>query len=321
MIMGLKVFLKKWFIAVRPFSFPASVMPLFLGTAAAGIKGGADVDFTLFMAALIAMLFLHSATNLLNDYHDYNKKIDISETPVSGGIMKGLISPGASLKGAIVLYVSGITIGLYLVYVTGPILFYIGLTGVVIGIFYTQDRFVSLKYNALGDFAVFMNFGILGTLGAWVIQTGTFSWIPVLWSVPIGLLVIAILHANNWRDIEGDRKGKIKTVAMLLGDKGSLIYYTALLVTPFLFILFFMAAPYFIDIGDLAMPLSFAIVFLAFPGALGLIKKTEARFVPERIMEFVALDGSTAQFNTLFGLLCIVSLFAFYGVTELMGIV
>jgi hypothetical protein len=38
-------------------------------------------------------------------------------------------------------------------------------------------------------------------------------------------------------------------------------------------------------------------------------------------MEFVALDGSTAQFNTLFGLLCIVSLFAFYGVTELMGIV
>jgi 1,4-dihydroxy-2-naphthoate octaprenyltransferase len=191
---------------------------------------------------------------------------------------------------------------------------------VVIGIFYTQDRFVSLKYNALGDFAVFMNFGVLGTLGAWVIQTGTFSWIPVVWSVPIGLLVIAILHANNWRDIEGDSKGKIKTVAMLLGDKGSLVYYKALLITPFAVIFFFMAAPYFIDIGEMAMPLSFIIVFLSFPGALGLIKKTEARFVPERVMEFLALDGSTAQFNTLFGLLCLVSLFAFYGASQLKGI-
>jgi len=317
---GFKSFLKKWVIASRPFSFPASVMPILFGTAAAGIKGGAEVDFIAFIISLAAMLFLHSATNLLNDYHDYNKKIDVAETPVSGGIMKGLISPAASLKGAVVLYITGISMGLYLVYITGPVLFYIGLAGVVIGIFYTQDRFFSLKYNAFGDFAVFMNFGILGTLGAWVIQTGTFSWIPVVWSVPIGLLVIAILHANNWRDIDGDRKGEIKTIAMLLGDKGSFVYYTALLMVPFAFIIFFMAAPYFIDIGELAMPLSFTIVFIAFPGAMGLIRKTKARFVPERIMEFIALDGSTAQFNTLFGLLCLVSLLVFYGASELRGI-
>lgn len=320
MTTGLKGFIRKWFVSVRPFSFPASVMPVLFGTAAAGIKGGADVDFILFLIAIIAMLFLHSATNLLNDYHDYNKKIDIAETPVSGGIMKGLISPSASFRGAMVLYASGTLMGLYLVYVTGPVLLYIGIAGVLIGIFYTQDRFVSLKYKALGDFAVFMNFGILGTLGAWVIQTGSFSWIPVVWSVPIGLLVIAILHANNWRDIEGDRKGEIKTVAMLLGDKGSLIYYAALLLTPFAVILFFMAAPFFVDIGELAMPLSFAVVFLALPVAIGLIRKTESRFVPERVMEFIALDGSTAQFNTLFGLLCLVSLLAFYGAGQLKGI-
>ena len=38
-------------------------------------------------------------------------------------------------------------------------------------------------------------------LGAWVVQTRSFSWIPVLWTVPMSMLVIGILHANNWRDI------------------------------------------------------------------------------------------------------------------------
>lgn len=315
MTRGFKVFVKKWFIAVRPFSFPASVIPILFGTAIAGIKAGYNIDFINFFIALIAMIFLHSATNLLNDYHDYNKKIDVVEIPVSGGIMRGLISPALSFQGAMVLYAVGIAMGLYLVYVTGVILLYIGIAGMVIGIFYTQDKFFSFKYNALGDGAVFVNFGVLGTLGAWVIQTGTFSWIPVVWAVPIGLLVIAILHANNWRDINGDRSENIKTVAMILGDKGSFMYYATLLITPFLIILFLMIGPGFFDMGGLAMPSSFAIVFLALPAAVNLIRKTEARFIPERVMEFVALDGSTAQFNTVFGLLCLASLFVFYGLT------
>ncbi|MFA5519208.1 MAG: 1,4-dihydroxy-2-naphthoate octaprenyltransferase [Spirochaetota bacterium] len=318
---GLKVFLKKWFLAVRPFSFPASLMPLLFGTALAATKGGVKVNLLIFAIALIAMIFLHSATNLLNDYFDYKKKIDLIETPGSGGIMKGLISVNVSFKGAVVLYVAGSLLGLYLVSITGVILFYIGLAGLIVGIFYTQEKTLSLKYSALGDLAVFLNFGILGTLGAWVIQTGSFSWIPVVWALPIGILVIAILHANNWRDIEGDRKGNIKTVAMFLGDRGSLVYYTALLISPFAIILFLMSGALFIDLGELSMPLSFGIVFFALPAAINLIHKTGSRFVPERIMEFAVLDGLTAQFNIIFGLLCLVSALASYGFTVFQGFI
>ncbi len=317
----LKIFLKRWFLAVRPFSFPASLMPLLFGTALAATKGGVRVNLLIFAIALIAMLFLHSATNLLNDYFDYKKKIDLIETPGSGGIMKGLISVNASFKGAVVLYVAGSLLGLYLVSITGVILLYIGLAGLIVGIFYTQEKVLSLKYNALGDLAVFLNFGILGTLGAWVIQTGYFSWVPVVWALPIGILVIAILHANNWRDIEGDRKGNIKTVAMLLGDRGSLVYYTALLISPFAIILFLMSGALFIDLGELSMPLSFGIVFFALPAAINLIHKTGSRFVPERIMEFAVLDGLTAQFNIIFGLLCLVSALASYGFTVFQGFI
>ena len=86
----------------------------------------------------------------------------------------------------------------------------------VIGAFYTV-----LKFRALGDLAVFLNFGILGALGAWVVQIETFSWMPVVWTVPMAMLVVAILHANNWRDTISDTERRVRTIASLLGDKGS----------------------------------------------------------------------------------------------------
>lgn len=44
---------------------------------------------------------------------------------------------------------------------------------------------------------MFLNFGVLGALGAWIVQTGTLSRAPVIWAVPMSLLVVGILHSNN----------------------------------------------------------------------------------------------------------------------------
>jgi len=85
-----------------------------------------------------------------------------------------------------------------------------------------------LKYRALGDIAVFINFGTLGTLGAWITQTGKQAIIPVTWSIPISMLIVAILHANNWRDI-GTDSSRIKTVASFLVNRGSYFYYITLI--------------------------------------------------------------------------------------------
>ena len=97
-----------------------------------------------------------------------------------------------------------------------------------------------LKFNALGDLAVFLNFGVLGSLGAWTVQTGTLSWVPVVWAVPMSLLVVAILHANNWRDIRSDTDGGIRTMASVLGDARSEAYYRFLLMAPFAILLVLM---------------------------------------------------------------------------------
>ena len=51
------------------------------------------------------------------------------------------------------------------------------------------------------------------------------------------------------------------------------------------------------------MPWTFA-VLLALPEALQLWGRAKRRRAPRQPLDFVILDGATAQYNLLFGLLC-----------------
>jgi len=175
----------------------------------------------------------------------------------------------------------------------------IGAVGVAIGIFYA-----GLKYHALGDLAVFLNFGILGSLGAWVVQTQNFSWIPVSWTVPMAMLVSAILHANNWRDTITDTEKKVKTIASIFGDRGSLAYYAFLIFGPFVIIAGLILVPRLFSGRIVAMPWLFFLSLLALPNALKLWGRAVRRREPRQPMDFIILDGATAQHNLVFGLLC-----------------
>jgi len=219
---------------------------------------------------------------------------------VSGAVVRGWLSTGTVTRASVLLFALGSAVGIGLALVTGWPLFAVGLVGVAVGAGYTL-----LKYRALGDLAVFLDFGILGGLGSWVVQTGTFSWLPVLWTVPMSMLVIGILHANNWRDIVTDGERRVKTMASLFGDKGSLVYYGFLLFGSMAIVLFvFMIGPRIVGGGLVPMPWTFALVLLALPRALQLWDRAKRRRAPRRLLDFVILDGATAQYNLLFGLLC-----------------
>ena len=301
-------FFKKWWISLRPFSFPASTMPVVFGTVLAYVYGGGVFNPAYFLLAFFGMVFLHSGANVLNDIIDYNKGLDKVPAPVSGGVVRRLITIHEARKASFLLFSIGTLMGLYLAFATSPWLLLIGVPGVLIGAFYSLGGKIALKYHALGDLAVFLNFGILGALGAWFVQTGTFSWIPVIWAIPMSMLVIAILHANNWRDIKTDREGHIYTIASMIGDKGSLRYYGYLIFGPFIVILLLILVPYFVFPGATFMPFTFAVVLLSLPMALKLWQKALHRQSPKNPIDFVALDGATAQFNLAFGVLCTVAL-------------
>jgi 1,4-dihydroxy-2-naphthoate octaprenyltransferase len=291
--------LRKWLIAARPWSWPASTMPVIFGTSLAVVFGGARLNPFRFLLALLAMVVLHSAANVLSDVFDFKRGLDKDVTPVSGAVVRGWLSTRAAALGAAVLFAVGVVLGLVLTALTGTTLLLIGGVGVVIGVFYT-----GLKFRALGDLAVFLNFGILGALGAWVVQLKTFSWIPVVWTVPMSMLVVAILHANNWRDTISDTERKVRTVASLLGDKGSEAYYAFLLFGSMALIFGFVLAPRLFARTLPVMPWTFAAVLAALPRAFVLWGRAKRRRAPRQPLDFVILDGATAQYNLIFGLLC-----------------
>jgi 1,4-dihydroxy-2-naphthoate octaprenyltransferase len=302
---------KKWVIAARPWSLPASTMPVLFGTSLAWVIAGAPLHFGRFLLALLAMVVLHSAANMLSDVFDARRGLDRDVTPVSGAIVRGWLTGGQVAAGSILLFVIGSGVGIVLVLMTGRILLFIGGLGVLIGASYTF-----LKYRALGDLAVFLNFGLLGSLGAWVVQTGSFSWLPVIWAVPQAALVIAILHANNWRDSVTDKERKVTTVASLLGDTGSLLYYGGLLFGTMAYIIALVFVPRILPGRLTPMPYTFLLVVLALPKALGLWGRGLRRHAPRRPMDFIILDGATSQYNLVFGGLCILAVWLHFFLTR-----
>jgi 1,4-dihydroxy-2-naphthoate octaprenyltransferase len=304
--------LQKWIVAGRPWSLPASTMPVIFGSSLAVVIGRAGFDFLRFLLAMAAMMILHTAANMLSDVFDFRRGLDRDVTPVSGAVVRGWLSEGQAAAASAVLFVVGGGLGLYLAYLTGTVLLVIGAVGVAIGVFYT-----GLKYRALGDFAVFLNFGILGSLGAWVVQTRTFSWIPVVWTIPMAMLVSAILHANNWRDSVSDTERRVTTVASLLGDRGSLYYYGFLIFGASAIVLGLIFVPRLLLPGLIAMPPTFLITLLALPRTLSLWGRARRRRAPRRPLDFIILDGATAQYNLTFGLLCTASLWVQFVLTRI----
>jgi len=289
---------KKWLVAARPWSWPASTMPVVFGTALAVVAGGARFSPVLFLWALVTMVVLHSAANMLSDVFDFRRGLDRDVTPVSGAVVRGWLTDRQVARGAAALFAAGTVSGLAIAALTGRSLFVVGGLGVAVGAGYAF-----LKARALGDLAVFLNFGLLGAAGAWIVQARSFSWLPVVWTVPMAMLVIAILHANNWRDIISDGERRVTTVAGRLGDRGSIVYYGLLIFGPVLLDLAFIGLPRAAGGPLRPMPWTFLLVLLSLPNALRLWGRARRRAAPRAPLDFVILDGATAQHNLVFGLL------------------
>jgi len=280
-------------------------MPVIFGTAMAVTIGGASFHLFRFLAALVGMVSLHVGANLLNDGIDFKRGFDRRVNPISGAVVRGWISPRRAFAVAAALFVTGSILGIILVVVAGLPILWIGLAGVAIGVVYSAGPF-ALKYHAIGDLAVFLDFGVLGAMGAWAVQTEEVSWLPALWALPMSLLVIGILHANNWRDIEFDTAGGAQTMASLIGDRLSVVYYAFLVFSPFAIVLAILVLGH-LGIGE-KMPWTFLLTFLTLPMAVMLMRRGLARHTSPDPRLFRSLDGATWQLNLLFGLLATASL-------------
>jgi 1,4-dihydroxy-2-naphthoate octaprenyltransferase len=262
---------------------------------------GLRVNWFHFVLALAGCVLAHAGANLISDYFDFRHNVDREETFGSSRILvEGAISPGRILAGSWVAFAIASAIGAYLVFTIPNGMFLIGLIalGGVLALFYTAKP-VAFKYHALGDVAVFVSFGSAMTLGAYFVQAHTFSWSPVICTLPLGLLVDAILHGNNLRDIKHDRVAEIRTVAMMLGEGRAKLMYYALVFGAYLLTLALVLT------GQLP-PVSMA-TWLSLPLAVKL-----ARIVGNKTgapsEQFRMIDAATAQVHLAYSILLIVSL-------------
>lgn len=215
--------LRVWLQAVRIFSFTASVIPIMVGSALALYDRAFHVP--LFLLMLFASVACHAGANLANDFFDHQKGID---TPESLGpskvIQQGLLTPAQVKLGMIVAFGIATFLGLVIVTQTGWEILALALASLAAAYLYTGGP-KPLGYVALGEATVFIFMGPIMITGAYYVLTDGVTLPSVLISAPIGLLVAAILHANNVRDIDLDRTAGKTTVATLLGRRGATYEY------------------------------------------------------------------------------------------------
>ena len=253
---------RTWITALRPVSFTASVIPVLVGTAIAAQDA---FDAPLFVLALVGSVAIHAGTNLVNDYFDHVKGTDNEDSlGQSGVIQRGLLAPGTVLVGGVAAFGIGAVVGLTITAMTGWPVLALGIASVLAGYFYTASPF-SLAYRGLGEVVVFVFMGPVIVMGAYYVQTEAFAWEAFVASLPIGLLVAAILHANNVRDIENDRRNHKWTLAALAGRPVADYEFSALTLGAYVVVVAMIvagAAPWPVLITLVTLPLALRLVRL-----------------------------------------------------------
>lgn len=279
---------KDWMIAVRPWSFPASAMPV-LVVLAYLFWMEQSIDWANGIWALLNIVVFHAAGNTWSDYFDYKRKVDAKDTFGAKTLTDGMFAPKEIYRLSLALLVVALIAGIGLVWRTGLPLLYIGIGGAACSLLYPF-----LKYNALGDLVIFMAYALLPTLGTAFVASGFIVW-DVLWvAVPVGLITVAILHANNTRDMQTDARASIHTLAMNLGRKASVYLYCAEILFPFGWVAGCAATGTF--------PGWTLLVLLASIPAVGNVRMME-RFLHKGVAAIANLDEMTAKLQLLFSLI------------------
>lgn len=254
-----------WVQALRLHYVPTSIFPAMLGSITAWVTFR-EFNFWYFILVMIGVAVHHMGLNMIDDVFDYLHAVDRvpdgERNPYTGGsgvLTGGLLTAGQVLSAAILCYLIGIMITIYLTFVVGwPILLFAGL-GIFSSVFYTMPP-IRYGYRGLGELSLLINFGPVLCLGAFYVQTGSIGWQPSIISLVPGFLMWSMIVINEIPDYEEDKKGgKMNLVARFGRKSGILLYLAGLLFayTTILLSVLFGITPPGILLGLLTLPIAY----------------------------------------------------------------
>ena len=213
--------LKEFFMCTRPHSYPASIAPVLFG---ATYALGYEIKFSIikFILFLLACLLIQAATNLFNEYYDYKHGLDkIDSEGISGSIVKGNLSPREVMVGALVLYALAFVLGLILTFLTSFYVLLVGLVCMLAGYFYTGGKY-PIAYSPFGEVVSGFFMGTIIIALSFYFQTGYVNADIIVVSLPLFIMIGAILLANNIRDLDNDKESGRRTYAILVGRNNAI---------------------------------------------------------------------------------------------------
>ncbi|HYY07506.1 MAG TPA: 1,4-dihydroxy-2-naphthoate polyprenyltransferase, partial [Actinomycetota bacterium] len=212
-----------WVAGARPRTLGVGIVPVLVGAASAP-----TFVAWRFAAALVVAIGLQVGVNFANDYFDGIRGVDTAgRLGPPRLVATGAVSARSVAAAALIsIFVAGAA-GLALALVSSPVLIlFVGALALVAAATYSggPKPYAGL---GLGELMVFLFFGLMATCGTAFVMAETVpaaAW----WSGSVlGLLAVAVLVANNLRDIPTDTEVGKRTLAVRLGDRGTRRLYRA----------------------------------------------------------------------------------------------
>jgi 1,4-dihydroxy-2-naphthoate octaprenyltransferase len=285
-----------WWLAIRPKTLSVSLVPVMVGSSVAYAEAGVVLWLPL-LAALAAAMLIQVGTNLHNDVSDFERGADGDDRiGPARAAASGWLTPEAVRRGAFTCFGLALLLGVYLVWHGGWPILLLGLCSLTAGWAYTGGP-RPIAYSPLGEFFVWLFFGLGAVMGSYYLQTLRLGWAAFVAASMVGLLAAAVIVVNNYRDLDSDRKIGKNTLAVRIGRAASRAEYSLLLVLPYLLL---PALAQLTGAGwRLALPL------LSLPLAWWLWRRFRAE-TPGPV--FNRILAQTAQLQLVFGILLSIGL-------------
>jgi 1,4-dihydroxy-2-naphthoate octaprenyltransferase len=130
-------------------------------------------------------------------------------------------------------YAAAIALGLFLaVYTSFWPVFWLGLAGVFVSVFYTAPPF-RFVHRGVGELMVALGFGPIMTMGAYYVQAQRWSWEAFYVSLPVAILIALVLYVNEVPDRPGDGAAGKRTLPVRLSKQTVIAIYVASVATAF----------------------------------------------------------------------------------------